>query len=81
MGMNYDSGEIIKLDKVEDLPQGWALWQKGEVVNVKNCWFKVWGINLQQQELVLKAISNAEAIKDLSLSDRKIKDLTAPKSL
>ena len=63
--MDMNTGEIRDFEKGEEVPAGWMSWEKGETVIVKGCCFKVSGINIQQQELVLKAISKKEAIESL----------------
>lgn len=60
--MNTESGEIKLFDESEQVPKGWVEWVKDEVVEIKGCHFKVAGINLQEQQLILKAISKKEAM-------------------
>ena len=61
--MNPDTGEIKMFDSDYDIPYGWMPLNKGEVVQIKNCYFKLTGIDLQGQTICLKAISKKEAFE------------------
>lgn len=61
--MNPDTGEIKMFDSDELVPFGWSPLNKGEVVQIKDCYFKIQGINIQQQQIILKAISKREAFE------------------
>lgn len=55
--MNTNTGEIRNFKSLVDIPKGWVDWSVDELVTVKNCAFRVIEINVNEQTILLKAIS------------------------
>ena len=55
-------GKIVPFE--EPVPENWTTWQKGEVVKIKDCYFKLMGVNLPQQQIIFKAISEIEVLTE-----------------
>lgn len=55
--MNPDTGEIKNFKSLVDIPKGWVNWNVDELLSIKNCAFRVKEININNQTILLKAIS------------------------
>lgn len=59
------SDEGILRSFLEEVPKGWTDLTAGQIVNIKDCYFRIVNVDIKAQEMILKPIPKTDALKEI----------------